>query len=346
MPRQTKRPRQQTPKYLRIASALTRKVRDGTFAPGSKVPAEGELSRQFGVSPLTVRQAKLMLVRRGIFYCVRRQGTFVAGDALKPRIAVFWKGDFLRGDAGVGLPLIFSHLEKSVAGSMIFRHLDGQAMSAADLDSLFAEFNPSLAIFPNETPAAEQRCRQAGVPVMGMTTRPEMPHVILNYNQLAMLGMEHCHCMGIDDIAVVSPSDLGRSWREFQRRYRITLPQQWNITHTEHMDSIFWSEAFGYETFHALWKQARRPRGLVVLDDVMFKGMVLAMAKLGVEGGRDIQLVSHINRNSPIFIPAQFARLEVDPARYAAAVRGMAERLLQDPRGRAASVLVEAELIT
>jgi DNA-binding LacI/PurR family transcriptional regulator len=58
-----------------------------------------------------------------------------------------------------------------------------------------------------------------------------------------------------------------------------------------------------------------RPDGVVVTDDTMTHGALLALARLGVELGTDLKIASHSNRNAPVFLDHQDAigRLEFDP---------------------------------
>lgn len=70
------------PLYVQIAEALTEQIEAGSLPPGTRLPSERELSREFGVNRMTLRQALDMLEYQGLL--VRRQGdgTYVA----QPRI--------------------------------------------------------------------------------------------------------------------------------------------------------------------------------------------------------------------------------------------------------------------
>jgi GntR family transcriptional regulator len=65
------------PKYQRIADQLRRQIRDGQYAPNSRIPAETELTEQFGVSLPTVRQALAALRAEGLVESRQGIGTFV-----------------------------------------------------------------------------------------------------------------------------------------------------------------------------------------------------------------------------------------------------------------------------
>jgi GntR family transcriptional regulator len=67
------------PLYRQVEEHLTRQIHDGAFPPGSRLPSDGDLCAQYGVSRITIRHALDNLIRGNL---VRRQqgvGTFVIG---------------------------------------------------------------------------------------------------------------------------------------------------------------------------------------------------------------------------------------------------------------------------
>jgi DNA-binding GntR family transcriptional regulator len=65
------------PKYLQIAAQLRRDIRDGTFKPDNRLPAETALAEQFRVSPITLRNAIAVLRAEGLIQSRHGVGTFV-----------------------------------------------------------------------------------------------------------------------------------------------------------------------------------------------------------------------------------------------------------------------------
>ena len=65
------------PKYQRIADELRREISFGTFAPGSRMPAETDLTARFHVSLPTIRQALGVLRAEGLIESRHGIGTFV-----------------------------------------------------------------------------------------------------------------------------------------------------------------------------------------------------------------------------------------------------------------------------
>jgi DNA-binding GntR family transcriptional regulator len=70
------------PKYHRVKEAVLARIADGTWGPGSLLPAEPDLCQAFGVSRITVRKAISDLVHEGKIQTVQGKGTFVA----KPKV--------------------------------------------------------------------------------------------------------------------------------------------------------------------------------------------------------------------------------------------------------------------
>jgi GntR family transcriptional regulator len=60
-----------------VDEILLERLRDGTYAPGSRIPSESELSDEFGVSRATVRTALAKLAANGMILRKQGNGTFV-----------------------------------------------------------------------------------------------------------------------------------------------------------------------------------------------------------------------------------------------------------------------------
>ncbi|HEY1246123.1 MAG TPA: GntR family transcriptional regulator [Hyphomicrobiaceae bacterium] len=65
------------PRYLQVASALRRRIRDGRWAVGDRIATLEELEREFSVARVTVRQAIELLQSEGLLKSHQGRGTFV-----------------------------------------------------------------------------------------------------------------------------------------------------------------------------------------------------------------------------------------------------------------------------
>lgn len=68
------------PIYQQIVSMLQMRIVNGTYPPGSKVPAVRELALEAGVNPNTMQRALTELERDGLLAAQRTSGRFVTDD--------------------------------------------------------------------------------------------------------------------------------------------------------------------------------------------------------------------------------------------------------------------------
>lgn len=73
------------PKYHFVKEVMLGRIVDGTWMPGTIIPSEPELCREFDVSRITVRRAISDLVHEGKLRTVQGKGTFVAAPKLQER---------------------------------------------------------------------------------------------------------------------------------------------------------------------------------------------------------------------------------------------------------------------
>ena len=70
------------PRYHRIAEALRKRIGHGDLAPGSRLPNQRSLAREFGVTLMTLRQALELLERDNLIVRRHGLGTFVAAPSI------------------------------------------------------------------------------------------------------------------------------------------------------------------------------------------------------------------------------------------------------------------------
>jgi len=94
-----------TPLYRTLARRLQERIDSGTYPAGARLPSEPELSAEFGVNRLTVRQAVAELERAAAVEIRRGVGTFVRGPALRVSIDVDPRSQrFDLGSTSLALP--------------------------------------------------------------------------------------------------------------------------------------------------------------------------------------------------------------------------------------------------
>jgi GntR family transcriptional regulator len=69
--------RPDVPRYIQLASLIRRRIDDGTYPPGGRIPSEVTFVQETGFARDTVRKAVNLLVEENRLYIVRGLGTFV-----------------------------------------------------------------------------------------------------------------------------------------------------------------------------------------------------------------------------------------------------------------------------
>lgn len=77
--------RSRVPLYLQLAGLLRRRIEDGAFVAGQKLPTLEGLEREFQVARVTVRQAVEVLQKEGLVWSQQGKGTFVAREVPERR---------------------------------------------------------------------------------------------------------------------------------------------------------------------------------------------------------------------------------------------------------------------
>lgn len=79
------------PLHLQVKASISAGLLDGTWKPGDKLPTETELSRRFGVSEGTIRQAVIALVKEGRLSRRSGKGTFATRPNFERSFARFFR---------------------------------------------------------------------------------------------------------------------------------------------------------------------------------------------------------------------------------------------------------------
>lgn len=72
-----------TPRHIHIRETVRRRILNGTYPPGERIPSEPALAQEFGVSRGTVERAIRALVEEGLLVRQQGRGTFVVPSLLE-----------------------------------------------------------------------------------------------------------------------------------------------------------------------------------------------------------------------------------------------------------------------
>ncbi len=92
---------------------------------------------------------------------------------------------------------------------------------------------------------------------------------------------------------------------------------------------------------------AEIPDGLVSADDMMTRGAIMALQKLGLRAGRDVKIATHANRGSPALQPyaRELILVEVNPTEVVEMAFQQLETLMDGRTPPEAVVLIQPRLI-
>ena len=76
------------PRYIHLAEELDRRIEGGEFGARGRLPSEAELTEQYGLSRVTVRQSMAILEKRGRVIRRRGVGTFVGAPKIHQDLSV------------------------------------------------------------------------------------------------------------------------------------------------------------------------------------------------------------------------------------------------------------------
>lgn len=304
--------------------------------PEAKLPTVQQLRRDFGVSIATLDSILSRLESQHIIYRRQGSGIYVSPYLRKKRVGLVCTPDVFRaGSSPFWTEMVDGVRQRAASLGEVFRFY--LALPAArsqfpvheDLQDDVLEQRLDGVFFVGNNPAAIEWLEEHDIPVVAFAGRGIFK-VEIDYLDLIDQGVEILTQKGCRRIGLMSPfhyreenEDVGRSTtaRHFDEVMAHLGPEYQNtsiwdarsvadahkLTYPE-MGSAAIAELFAAEN-------PTRPDGLVVLDDMMTRGALVALRSLGLRVGQDVQLVSHTNRGSTVLqdFEDQPIALEIEP---------------------------------
>lgn len=324
---------------------------------GAKLPKVADLCRELGVSPTTLNGVFGEMEQEGILLRRHAVGIFVADNApVAPHFGVICHPRFFQND---GNSPLWQYLINS-----IHAHTENLADT---FDCYFSRSGDTEEALP---PALAEEIRQGafsgllgiaipgdtawwimkqGVPMVSLFSKG---HVIINTNgarevllAVEQLKIRGCQSVGAwgrvwpyHDVATEKREAMKRSdlFRQAMQHWQMPLHQKWIETNLQYLGTsqVPSLPEQGYEmAMRVFGKRGSKPDGLWIWDENVTRGALVALQKLGVRVGEDVQIASHVNRGLQVLWGHEdkLILVEYDPAQY---VETMFEKLRDLISGR------------
>lgn len=300
-----------------IARHLRTAILAGEMAAGSKLPSTQELAARWGTHVPTVHAALTTLVKEGLLSRRLGRGTFVRQRENRLTvIGIYYSKNIWRHPATAFQREIHAALTELLeqSGVELRTWIDPRPEEEQDQpwDELIraVENRAVQAIIIPGTDRSHLGWQgKLPVPFAHLSSARIPNGVQFDGPQFVELSLRHLAgrgCRSVGLICASSPNGLAydggkpayvelfERFVELSRELGLAIDNQW-MRVPPREDSLLGvpMERFGYQEFHALWRQEKRSEGLVVYPDLVSRGTIIAMLEKGVRVPEELQVVLH-----------------------------------------------------
>lgn len=335
---------------LQLTEHVRGLVHAGTLRPGTRLPPTTALATGWGTTVATVQSALTPLVKEGLLERRPRVGTRVLAPTRKlQRIGIYQPHALSTAPSAAFRRAVTDMLCKLLTESgrqwTLWTDPRPEVLQSDPWsDLLQAAGNRAFQALIAPTTDDQHLGWQLKLPVpAAFLCSARIPNrVSLDGRQFGTaavrcLASQGCRSVGLIGVsprtaryADGSPHEFGDVSRGIEttaEELGIRLRDEWMLTPpTEGVVSEQNSEQFGYDSVHALWRQAPRPDGLIVYTDVAARGAIMALLELSVRVPDELRLVLHRNRQVGLLCPFPASFVDVDVERIARELLGLVER--------------------
>ena len=333
--------RSQVKKYLRKV------ILEGQLPPGSKLPPTLELAAAWGTHAPAVQAAMASLVKEGLIKRLMGRGTFVSEQVEGLRKVALYISRGRRHTHNFA-----GYLMQALEAQLAQRGIRSEPWINRQPDSLAEQ------PWDNLEQAAKRReiqgvivvavdVREAAwlaklpVPVVFLASEPLANRVAMSMDDalddaMASVASQGCRSIGmINVVARAAKSDAGEHYAAaaFYENFNAAAGRHGLAVRSEWIQSppVDVSEQaaakFGYESFHKLWNQAKKPEAIFVHTDVAAQGVLIALGQRRVRVPEDLHLVLHRNAELGLFCPVPASFIDVSVQKLAAALVDLLQRI-------------------
>ena len=343
------------------------------YGPGAKLPTVLHMCDMTGVSVATLNSALSELEAQKLIVRKHGIGVYVSQTLHQKSVCLICDPSFF-GVSGIS-PfwdlLVEQMRQRAEAGAEEFSfHLSmpshGVARSKVALhDGLIQEIETGcvqgiISVGLHEDVA--DWIDAQGIPNVSFAG-PARYYVMIDSEELVRLAVEQLAEKGCRKIAFWQsaaprretghprgPTPESEAFAEALQRYGLAFDSKLLRLGADHLtgDTVISMESTqeqGYRIATEVFSRGRKtlPDGIVINDDLMTRGALSALARIGVQAGRDVKIATHANRGSTVLMghEHEVSLVEIDPAEIVQAIFGMLETLMngETPSENCVSIL-------
>jgi DNA-binding GntR family transcriptional regulator len=337
--------------YRQIGDQVRNLITSGQLPAGTKLPSSTELATKWRTHAATIHAALTPLVKEGLLTRQPKIGTFVSKRPKRLQdVGVYYDSDIWRNQASAFKRAVHVELARLLESEKInvrvwfdprnekqrrkpWREL-ASAIERREIQALIATD------LPNEVVEWIQP-----LPVLTafFTNLPVANRVHLDLDQfaetsVAQLKKQGCRSAGV--ISILEPgqpasnrstpasSDFYRRFFEICKSQNLEVRSEWiRMAHGFVRDES--QEQFGYNEFRQLWRQPKRPDGIVVFPDTSVPGVIVSLLEQRVDVPDDLKLVVHKHIEIDFLCPLRVSYVYSSTARIAQALFFQIQRQFQ-----------------
>lgn len=313
------------------------------LGPDAKLPTIQELRRELGVSVATLDNALTQLESQKIIYRKHGVGIFVSPHVGRKSIALVCDPSFFRA----GMSPFWQEIIEGARAYGVDRgescrfylalpSAQGHLPVPDDLVEDVQGKRIDGVLFIGDNRAAVEWIWDQNVPVVAFAGWSHWM-VAIDYPAVVRAGLEtlrgrQCRDVGLllpylpDSAGGYSVPHAGiETFKAGAREQGMSYQPQWIWNFKQHPEYSLATtpQEQGYNAIISMYEAgflagespANGPQGLVCLDDLMTRGALVAMQKLNIRLGQDVQIATHSNRGSSVLhgYENELTRLEIDP---------------------------------
>lgn len=342
------------------------------LGPENRLPTMQQLCEELQVSVVTLNRALSELEAQHIITRRHGVGIFVSPRLQQKTIGLVYDRDILQAGTSPFASLLVEEARRRAAdGHESFSLFLADPSSPKDTTPVHEDLAEALktrrlngVIFVGEqNPTAARWIETQNLPLVALAYTPMTKwRVCLDHAETARLGVKALAAQGCKRIALLLPlgSGIGRApeaksfaeldaFKSALKKAKLEFDESLVWRHDELTSSVEPGETNqeqGFRAANELFVAKNRPDGAVILDDMMARGTLVALAKGGLRPGTDIKIATHTNKNSATLhgYEDDLIFIEVDPAQIVAALFAMLETLMNNEAPPEAVVSIRPKL--